>query len=90
MAKSCGATQLGADRFSYPLFGEDSPLSMRINPLNRDELPPFDARCPPAARAQAERDARPRRRAVLALGGLGRLEQGQRARSLPIAARVET
>jgi len=37
------------------LFGEGSPLSMRINPLNRAELPPFGARCPsplPAARAQ--------------------------------------
>ena len=42
------------------LFGEDSPLSMRIHPLKRPELPPFDAnplkrlelppfgaRCPP-------------------------------------------
>ena len=29
------------------LFGEDSPLSMRIYPLKRAELPPFDARCPP-------------------------------------------
>jgi len=29
------------------LFGEDFPLSMRIKPLNRAELPPFDARCPP-------------------------------------------
>jgi len=39
--------------------GEDSPLSMRINPLNRAELPPFDAPCPPATGAQAVRDARP-------------------------------
>jgi len=29
------------------LFGEDSPLSMRIQSLNRPELPPFDACCPP-------------------------------------------
>jgi len=49
-------------------FGEDSPLSMRINPLNRAELPP------PATRAQAVRDARPRCRAVLAFGGSGRLK----------------
>jgi len=28
-------------RVNRALFGEDSPLSTRINPLNRDEFPPW-------------------------------------------------
>jgi len=61
-------------RPSVRCWAKTPPLSMRINPLKRPVLPPFDAGCPPATRTQAVRDGRPRCRAVLAFGGSGLFE----------------